>query len=111
MTEWLTLNALGLRGRLPLTVLTDLLSTNGLDAPAAEALFAGLAGAGLIVLSDGAAELTPAGTDRYQHLRHRVDDISRRAFAQFDPARVEVARSLLQEIADLDPSGLSPRAR
>ena len=110
MLEWFTLNALGLRGSTPTEALANLLATNGLDAAAAQALLTTLGNAGLVEVRDSVASLTPAGNVRYTELRDRIDQVTTRIFAQFDPARVETARSLLQEIADTDPEELTHRS-
>jgi hypothetical protein len=110
MREWFTLNALGLRGSTPMEILADLLSTNGLDAPAAEELVAGLEDAGLIEVRDGVVSLTSSGTDRYSSLRDQIGLVTSRIFEQFDAGRVEAARGLLQEIADIDPEELTRRS-
>jgi DNA-binding MarR family transcriptional regulator len=111
MREWFTLNALGLRGPARLEVLADLLATNGLDAAAARDLIAGLERAGLVAVDDGVVDgvvsLTASGTARYTHLRDRIGLVTTRIFDQFDAARVETARDLLQEIAEIDPDRLS----
>jgi hypothetical protein len=107
MRDWFTLNALGLRGPTRLEVLVDLLATNGLDAAAARDLVAGLEHAGLVVVDDGVVSLTASGTARYTHLRDRIGLVTTRIFEQFAAERVETARDLLQEIAEIDPDELS----
>ncbi|MET7403484.1 hypothetical protein ABZS66_59435 [Dactylosporangium sp. NPDC005572] len=103
MPAWFTLNALGLRGPTASSVLSDLLATNGLDASAVGNLMDELGDAGLVDMRDGVATLTPAGIARYTELRQRIDAVTTHIFEQFDAARVENARSLLQEIAETDP--------
>lgn len=110
MPEWFTLNALGLRGSIPTGVLADLLATNGLDAEAVHDLLTASSDAGLVEVRDGVVSLTAAGTARYTELRDRIEQVTRRLFERFDPARVETARSLLQEIADTDPGPLPHRS-
>ncbi|MFI5956168.1 MarR family winged helix-turn-helix transcriptional regulator [Cryptosporangium sp. NPDC051539] len=110
MPEWFTLHALGLRGSIPTEVLTNLLATNGLDAAAVQNLLTTLGNSGLVELPDGAVSLTPAGTVRYAELRDRIDQVTARIFERFDPARVETARGLLQEIAETDPEQLVDRS-
>jgi hypothetical protein len=109
MPEWFTLNALGLRGAAHMEVLADLLSTNGLDTAAAQNLVTAMKNAGLVEVNDGLVTLTSAGITRYTSLRDRIKLISNRVFEQFDPVRVETARALLQEIADIDPEELTRR--
>jgi hypothetical protein len=110
MREWFTLNALGLRGPTRIEVLADLLATNGLDAAAARDLVGGLERSGLVAVDEGVVSLTSSGADRYAHLRDRIGLVTTRIFEQFDAERVEVARDLLQEIADIDPDELTRRS-
>lgn len=110
MPEWFTLNALGLRGSTPMKALANLLATNGLDAAVVQDLLTTLGNSGLVELRDGVASLTTAGNVRYTELRDRIDQVTTRIFEQFDPARIETARSLLQEIGDTDPEQLTHRS-
>ncbi len=110
MPQWFTLNALGLRGSTRTEILADLLATNGLDATAARDLVAALDASGLVDVRDGVVSLTPAGTARYVGLRDRIGLVTARIFEQFDADRVEITRSLLQEIADTDPEELTRRS-
>ncbi|WP_214108530.1 MarR family winged helix-turn-helix transcriptional regulator [Acrocarpospora catenulata] len=110
MREWFTLNALGLRGSIRMEVITDLLATNGLDASAARNLVAGMENSGLIETRDSVVSLTQAGATRYTSLRERINQVTTRIFDQFDAERVETARSLLQEIADINPEDLTRRS-
>lgn len=107
MTEWFTLNALGLRGPARIDTLVDLLAPNGLDDAAGRDQLARMLADGLIAVHDGTVSLTPAGTARYTALRDRIGQVTRQIFGKFDPGRVETARSLLQEIADSDPAVLA----
>src|SRR4051794_19568202 len=97
MPEWFTLNALGLRGSTPVGVVSNLLATNGLDAAAVRELLGALGSAGLVEERDGVVSLTTAGATRYARLRDRIDVVTTRIFEQFDVARVEITRGLLQE--------------
>lgn len=98
---WFTLNALGLRGPSPRTVVTGLLSTNGYDAEQAGALVGRLVADGLV--EDGAElRLTAAGSDRFAALTERITEVTRRVFSLFDPEQVETARAVLQQIAEID---------
>jgi DNA-binding MarR family transcriptional regulator len=110
MPQWFTLNTLGLRGPTRMAALSDLLATNGLDAAAAKELIAALSVIGLVDLHDDTVSLTPKGTARYTGLRDRISAVNTRIFDQFDAERVENARSLLQEIADIDPDQLTRRS-
>ena len=110
MLEWFTLNALGLRGTMPIDVVTGLLAGNGLDAPAARDLVADLEASGLVELHTGAVSLTDAGVARYTHARDRINEVTARVFEPFGAARVEAARILLQEIAYTDPEELTTRS-
>ena len=107
MREWFTLNALGLRGSTRMEVLASLLATNGLDASAARDLVAAMENSGLVEVRGSVVSLTPAGTARYTSLRDRISQVTTRIFEQFDAERVETARGLLQEIADIDPDELT----
>ena len=107
MTEWFTLNALGLRGPASLDALAGLLVTNGLDRVASENLISGLRRAGLVDGHDMLVSLTDAGTARYTDLRDRIGDVTTQIFARFDPTRVEQARAFLQEVAGIDPVELT----
>lgn len=107
MPAWFTLNALGLRGPSPVEVLSGLLATNGLDEPAVRGLLGELSRSGLVEDHDGVVSLTADGTARYTEMRDRIGTVTTRIFAQFDPARVETARSLLEEIAQIDPDQLA----
>ena len=110
MREWFTLNALGLRGATRMEVLAGLLATNGLDASAARDLVAAMEDSGLVEVRGGVVSLTQAGTARYTSLRDRIGQVTTRIFEQFDAERVEIARGLLQEIADIDPEELTRRS-
>jgi len=110
MPEWFTLNALGLRGSTPAEVLTHLLATNGLDAAAVRELLGALGSAGLVAVRAGVVSLTTAGATRYTELHNRIDVVTTRIFEQFDAARVETTRGLLQEIAEIDPEQLTLRS-
>jgi hypothetical protein len=110
MPAWFTLNALGLRGPSPVAVLSGLLATNGLDDPAVRNLLTELARSGLVEERDGVVSLTAGGTARYTGLRDRIENVTTRIFEQFDPTRVETARSLLQEIAYTDAEQLTHRS-
>src|SRR4051812_25012198 len=94
MPQWFTLNALGLRGSIPVEVVSQLLATNGLDATAVQELLTTLNSAELIDVRDGVVSPTTAGTARYTELRDRIDVVTMRIFEQFDSARVETTRSL-----------------
>jgi DNA-binding MarR family transcriptional regulator len=107
MPEWFTLNALGLRGSTPMEILSNLLATNDLDAAAVQQLLMALSDAGLVEVRDSVVSLTTTGNLRYTELRGRIDVVTTRIFEHFDAARVETARSLLQEIADTDPEQLT----
>jgi len=107
MPAWFTLNALGLRGPTPTEVVANLLATNGLNIAAVRELLAALGGAGLVDERDGVVSLTVAGTARYAELRDRIDSVTTRIFQNFDASRVEITRSLLQEIAEADPEELT----
>jgi DNA-binding MarR family transcriptional regulator len=107
MPAWFTLNALGLRGSTPTAILSDLLATNGLDAAAVQSLLNELSNSGFLDIRDDVASLTEAGTTRYTQLRDRINAVTTRIFEQFDAARVETARSLLQDIAQTDPEQLT----
>jgi hypothetical protein len=109
MPEWFTLNALGLRGPSAMDTLAGLLASNGLDASAARHLIGGLEGAGNVEVHDDVVSLTSAGTARFADLRERIGQVTARIFEQFDADRVEATRSLLQEIADIDPDELTRR--
>lgn len=107
MPQWFTLNALGLRGSTSIEALSDLLATNGLDAAAVQRLLATLRSAELVEVSAGVVSLTAAGTARYTELRDRIEAVTTHIFGQFDAARVETARSFLQELAEIDPGQLT----
>jgi len=101
--EWFTLNALGLRGpTLPTATLANLLASNGLDRPAVDALLASMAGRGLVETSAAATTLTGAGRARFEQVRDVLAVNSRQTFNRLDADKVEAARALLQEIAELD---------
>jgi hypothetical protein len=91
-------------------VLADLLASNGQDASAAREVIAALGNSGLVEVNGSAASLSQAGTTRYTILRKRIDQVTARIFEQFDAERVETARGLLQEIADLDLQQLIRRS-
>ncbi|MFU8872841.1 MarR family winged helix-turn-helix transcriptional regulator [Micromonospora sp. SL4-19] len=110
MQEWFTLNGLGLRGSIRMEVLAGLLATNGLDASAARDHVAAMEDAGLVEVRAGAVSLTQAGAARYASLRDRIGQVNTRIFEQFGAERVEIARSLLHEIAEIDPEELTRRA-
>ncbi|MFI5909376.1 MarR family winged helix-turn-helix transcriptional regulator [Dactylosporangium sp. NPDC051541] len=110
MPQWFTLNALGLRGSTSTQVLSNLLATNGLDPAAVQELLTTLDRAGLVEVRDGVVLLTTAGAARHAGLRDRIDLVTSRIFERFDEARVEIARSLLQEIAETDPEQLTHRS-
>ncbi len=109
MLEWFTLNALGLRGPTRIEILAELLATNGLDGAAAQDHVAAMERTGLVETADDVVSLTPAGRTRYTELRDRIGLVTTRIFEQFDGERVETARSLLQEIAEIDPDELTRR--
>ncbi|BCJ39465.1 hypothetical protein GCM10010168_62870 [Actinoplanes ianthinogenes] len=69
--------------------------------PDGDAVLAGLVTRDLITIDDRVS-LTPAGQAAYARVRDRVAQAAATFFQRFDPARVEDARSLLQEIAELD---------
>jgi DNA-binding MarR family transcriptional regulator len=101
--EWFTLNALGLRGpTLPTATLADLSATNGLDRPAVDALLADMAERGLVETTAAATTLTGAGRARFEEVRDALATNARQTFSRLDADRVEAARALLQEIAELD---------
>ena len=105
--EWFALNALGLRGsELPVDDLAALLATNGLDRPHVEALLDDLAGRGLVERTASDVRLTEDGRVRYAGVQKRIALRSAEVFGRFDAARVEDARALLQEIAELDDEQL-----
>jgi hypothetical protein len=54
--------------------------------------------------------LTAAGADRFARLTARITDVSRRVFALFDLDRVESARDLLLQIAEVDAATIDPAA-
>ena len=110
MPAWFTLNALGLRGPTPTEAVAQLLATNGLNVAAVRELLADLGDAGLVAERDGVVSLTVAGAARYAQLRDRIDSVTTRIFQNFDASRVEVTRSLLQEIAETDPEELTRRS-
>src|SRR5690349_16546273 len=80
MPAWFTLNALGLRGPIPVAVLSDLLATNGLDASAVRSLLDELSASGLVDTRDDVVSLTEAGTARYAQLRDRINIVTTRIF-------------------------------
>jgi DNA-binding MarR family transcriptional regulator len=101
--EWFTLNGLGLRGpTLPTATIADLLATNGLERSAVDALLADMARRGLIETAASTATLTAAGRARFEEVRDALDADGRATFDRLDADKVEAARSLLQQIAELD---------
>jgi DNA-binding MarR family transcriptional regulator len=101
--EWFTLNALGLRGPTLLTAtLADLLASNGLDRAAVDTLLADMAGRGLVDATAAATTLTVAGRARFEEVRDALAANGRQTFSRLDADKVESARALLQEIAELD---------
>jgi DNA-binding MarR family transcriptional regulator len=115
-TEWFTLNALGLRGpELPSSNLIGLVATNGLDADQAEVLLDRMAARGLVERDGsgdaGLVRLTPEGQSRYTETRSRIQVQTAATFGRFDPARVEAARALLQDIAELDGDQITASGR
>jgi DNA-binding MarR family transcriptional regulator len=110
MPEWFTLNALGLRGPSTVESLAGLLASNGLDASAARKLIDGMESAGQIEVHDYVVSLTAASGARYTSLRDRIGHVTTLIFEQFDADRVETARGLLQEIAEIDPDELTRRS-
>jgi DNA-binding MarR family transcriptional regulator len=106
--EWFTLNALGLRGpALPTATLADLSATNGLDRPAVDALLADMAGRGLVETTVASTTLTGTGRARFEEVRDALAANAGQTFSRLDADKVEAARALLQEIAELggDPIG------
>jgi DNA-binding MarR family transcriptional regulator len=110
MPEWFTLNALGLRGTMPIDVMSGLLAGNGLNSPAALDLLAHLESSGLVERHADVVSLTDAGVSRYVQARDRINEVTVRVFEPFGAARVEAARILLQEIAYTDPEELTRRS-
>ena len=101
--EWFTLNALGLRGpTLPTANMAGLLATNGLDQAGVDALLAHMTRRGLIETTSTTATLTAAGRARFEEVRDALDADGRATFDRLDAEKVEAARALLQEIAELD---------
>jgi hypothetical protein len=73
-------------------------------------LLGALGSAGLVEARAGVVSLTTGGATRYTELRNRIDVVTTRIFEQFDAARVETTRGLLQEIAEIDPEQLTLRS-
>jgi DNA-binding MarR family transcriptional regulator len=101
---WFTLNALGLRGEVAASALKGMLSTNGYDPPSADNLIGGLSSDGLIQQSGKQLQLTPAGSERYAAVRDQIATVTARIFSLYDATKVETARTVLQQIAETDPT-------
>jgi DNA-binding MarR family transcriptional regulator len=109
--EWFTLNALGLRGpTMPTATLADLSASNGLDRAGVDVLLADMARRGLVETTAEATTLTGAGRARFEEVRDALAADAEQTFGRVDAEKVEAARALLQEIAELDGDPLAARA-
>ena len=92
---WYAFMTLSTYGPMPVERLREELAQAPAVAPVDE-----LAGAGLVSVEEGIADLTPDGRARFDTVREAVQARTSEVLGRFDPADIETTRRVLGELAE-----------